>query len=372
MRGKAAGSEDIALEMRQRIETGLWQPGQRLPTERSLAEEFRVSRAQIQGAIDQLHGLGFIEQLPNCRPTVRDLQTPRRRRAKNGRDQVALWIHPNMEDLGAATILKGIRNSLGTVGYMAVIGCPESPQNQSEEAFLVALRKSSSVAGAIVWPGMENTVRAYQELATAGIPLVFVDREPPTPLQADMVATNNRRAARGAVQHLIGQGHRHIAIVSNTEDVSSVRDRIHGYRDALHEAGLEAPTAEPFRIPAGIGADAAERATEVIRSMLALGSRPTALFAVNDQVALHLYDAIHALGYRVPHDFSLIGFDWFMRWVPSGGHLTTVCQHFEEIGRIAVDLLLERIDSPPPHVARHIFVDAPLVDKGSTSPPALA
>ncbi len=50
---------------------------------------------------------------------------------------------------------------------MAVIGCPESPQNQSEEAFLVALKKSSSVAGAIVWPGMENTIRAYEELAAA-------------------------------------------------------------------------------------------------------------------------------------------------------------------------------------------------------------
>jgi len=234
------------------------------------------------------------------------------------------------------------------------------------------LRKSPSVAGAIIWPGIEDTVSAYRELSQNGMPFVFVDREPPAPLEADMVATNNRRAARTAVQHLIEQGHRHIAIVANSEDVSSVRDRIDGYRDALAAAGLEAPTADPFRIPTGIGADAAERAKEIVRSMQGLGSPPTAIFAVNDQVAMHLYDAIHVLGYRVPHDFSLVGFDWFMRWVPSGGHLTTVCQHFEEIGRIAVDLLLERIDSQAPYVARHIYVDAPLVDKGSTSPPAFA
>jgi LacI family transcriptional regulator len=89
---------------------------------------------------------------------------------------------------------------------------------------------------------------------------------------------------------------------------------------------------------------------------------------VNDQAALHLYDAATTIGLRIPSDLSIIGFDWSLRWVPSGGHITTVCQHFDDIGRIAVDRLLEKIGSHEDQVPRQILVEGSLIQKGSTSP----
>jgi DNA-binding LacI/PurR family transcriptional regulator len=362
----------IAAEIQRRINGGHLRPGQSLPSERHLAQEFRVSRAQIQSAIDKLQSLGLIEQSPNCRPRVRNQSNQKWRKPAPSRNQIALWIHPNAEDLGAATILKGIRRALGSSGYTTIIGCPGAPEHESEEEFLRSVSKCATVAGAIIWPSAGDTLKAYEDLGSSNIPFVLVDRQPPKPFQSDLVATNNRAAAKSAVDHLIELGHKRIAIVSNTEDVSSVQERIGGYRDALNGAGLAPIHAEPLRMPIGIGDDAVQQARLIVQRLIEERSTPTAIFAINDQIAMHLYDAITSKGLRIPTDFSLIGFDWFMRWVPSGGHITTVCQHFEEIGRIAVDLLFERIDSPTTRIARQVFIEAPLVLKGSTAPPSIA
>lgn len=352
-------------ELYDRIRSGALRAGSRLPSERQLADEFGVSRSQIQMAIVQLSSAGLIDQVPNCRPVVRDRNSLQRPRSTNRRNQVALWIHPNVEDLGASTILKSIRAALGSAGFSAIIGCPDSPDEESEESFLRTLARSTSVAGAIVWTNGGNIGEAYNDLISSNIPVVFVDREPTEEIRADVVSTDNRRAAITAVNHLVKLGHKNILAVLNNERVSSVNDRYQGYLQALSDADLQLRCG-PFTLPSGVNSAASEAADQLVKQLITTQDRPSAIFAINDQIAMHLYDAVLENGYSVPKDFSIVGFDWFLRWVPSGGHITTVCQHFEEIGRIAVDRLLERIGRPEPFVPRHVLVDAPLVIKGST------
>lgn len=364
-------SENILRELQERIERRELGPGQHLPSERHLAAEFRVSRANVQDAISRLEQMGLILRLPNCRPRVRREDESIGLAPRNGRDHIALWIHPNLEDLGAATILKGIRNALGAAGYKAVIGCPESPQQTSEGVFLQSLVYSPSVAGAIIWHnGGSDILSAYLELSNTRTPLVFVDREPPEPIRADLVCSDNRGAARRAVEHLLELGHRRIALVSNIEAVSSVRDRAEGYRDALEGAGIAIEPQLQFTLSDTVGAGACSEAQALVSQMLSLSEPPSAIFAVNDHVAMHVHEACKTLSVAIPQDLSLVGFDWFLRWLPAGGYLTTVCQHFEEIGRVAVDLLLQRLASPTPFIARRIYLEAPLVHKGSTASPS--
>lgn len=350
-----------------RINTGVWKAGTRIPSERELALEFNVSRAAVKQAIEFLEMKGLLDRSPNCRPTVHAAGSHKTRTAKSGRDQIAVWIPQSLEAPGAAAILQGIRQSLSAYRYSVVMGCPEGPNDLSELPFLESLTKTPSVAGAIILPSGNDTSRAYELLKKTNFPLVFVDREPNQSRDFDVVGTNNIQSAKLAVQHLIELGHRRIAMVTNHDLASSVRDRCDGYSLAMNAAGLSDFEVGTIKMPHGISEEASSRALEIVEQLMNQPDRPTAVFAVNDQCALHLFDAAKTVGYSIPDDLSLVGFDWSLRWVPSGGHITTICQHFADIGRIAVDRLLEKIGSHEEQVPRQILVEGTLVYKGSTT-----
>jgi len=356
--------------LRARIEQGLLPPGRALPAERHLATEFGVGRAVIRQAINELETLGLITQEPNCRPVVARRDGSNQKSTK--RDQIAVWISPDLQDFGASKMLEGIRTALGSKNHDLVIGCPHSKEpaevRQAVSQFIRSLMERPMAAGAILWavgdPALEPT---YQKLVDAGVPVVYIDREPPESVRADVVATNHRRAARAAARHLIELGHRTIAIASNDDRASSVRDRITGYREAMAEAGL------PWRpeLIYEICMESQDRlradSKAAVEHFTGLELPPTAILAVNDSIAMYLGEAIRHVGLRVPEDISLVGFDWVMRWTPSGGDLTTVAQPFDEIGQIAARCLLERISTRSTPVYRHILLEAPLVVKTSTA-----
>lgn len=371
---KRAGRAAIIAEIQSRINSGQFVTGQRLPSERLLATEFGVSRASVQGAIRELQEQGLLDRTPNCRPIVMGGSRSDSRIARPTKDQIAVWIYPTLDELGASTMLQGMRKTLGPAGYSLMIGCAESDDldkaQESEEPFLRSLAGKPSVAGAIVWQtGSRDFRGAYDSLVEAGIPLVFVDREPPEPILCDVVMSNNRRAARAAVRHLVDLGHRKIAMIVNREHVSSVEDRLDGYVSVLREAEI------PYREEYVIRLEFASRqiqhghANEVVNYILGLPDPPTAIFAVNDQLAMFVMDALTQRGVAIPEQISVVGFDWLLRWLPSGGNLTTVNQQFETIGRVAAERLLERISSTKQDPPRQILLDAPLVIRHSTAAP---
>ena len=149
------------------------------------------------------------------------------------------------------------------------------------------------------------------------------------------------------------------------DPVSSVRERQDGYKAALADANLpfesdlltftdmEGPTFE----------DAVKRS---IDRLLSLPTPPSAIFAVNDQIALRMFSALTTMGIRIPEQLSLVGFDGWLRWVPGGGYLTSAAQQFERIGHLATRILLERMRHGKPQAYRHIILEAPLIIKGST------
>ncbi len=371
---KPAGRAAIIAEIQTRIKTGVFVTGQRLPSERQLASEFGVSRASVQGAIQELQLIGVLDRTPNCRPIVLGGPIAGGAIPRPSKDQIAVWIYPTLSELGATTMLQGMRSSLGAAGYNMVIGCAESDDlakaQESEEGFLRSLSENSAIAGAMIWQtGGRDFAGAYESLVQAGIPLLFVDREPPEPILSDVVSSNNRRAARTAVKHLLDLGHRKVAMIINRERVSSVEDRLDGYASILREYGI------PLREDYIIRLDFASRqiqhadAQDIVGRVLGMPDPPTAIFAVNDQTAMFVMDAMTRRGIRIPDDLSIVGFDWLLRWLPSGGNLTTINQPFEAIGRVAAERLLERIRSRVQDPPRQILLDAPLVVRESTGRP---
>jgi len=290
---------------------------------------------------------------------------------KTGKPHIGIWLWPNTGDYAAASILKGIQSAdldqeVNLVIANAVGGDWDSFFD-SEARFLKSIAEDPQGAGLIIWYlGGHRNLEALQAVRDAGVPMVFVDRLPPSDFVSDFVGTHNAAAAQRGVQHLIEQGHRNIALISNIEPVSSVQEREEGYKRALRDAGI------PFRDEYVIRdlVDGPEGADSALNSCLNLDEPPTAIFAVNDHIALQVCDALRERKISIPHQMSVVGFDGLLRWVPGGGYLTTLLQDFEQIGRLAAEMVTQRMATGTPHAYRHVLIDAPLLDRGSTAPPA--
>lgn len=356
------------IELQARIESGTLTPGSRLPAERTLAEEFLVSRAIVRATIQKLVEDGLLDQKPNCRPTVRFTAAKAETARKTGR--IAVWMPSDDQDVGAPLILNGIRRVAAKAERQLVVTGHGNECSESIIEFLRSVQDDPEIDGLIIWTSDDPAlVPAYQKLIEADFPLVFIDRDPPEPIDADVVAVDHYRGARAATQHLLKLGHRQIAMIANDDRVSSVRERIDGYHSVLREAGV-APREELLTEVAWVhGRDLAASIENIVDHLLGLETPPTAVFAVNDQIAMYAQEAFARRGVRVPQEISLAGFDWFLRWLPSGGELTTVAQPFEEIGAAAASRLIERLRSSGPHVPHRLLLPARLVAKASTKTP---
>lgn len=145
-----------------------------------------------------------------------------------------------------------------------------------------------------------------------------------------------------AARHLVDLGHREIAVITGPWFTSSARDRVAGARRALTEAGLELP--DERLVSTGYGVEAGN---EAARALLAdAPSRPSAIFAANDNLAIGAIAAITALGLTVGRDVSIVGYNDIplARMLPVP--LTTVHTPFDQIASSALDLLDRPADHP--------------------------
>lgn len=355
----------IAERITELIHGGDLAHGHGLPSEREMASRFSVSRGVVRLALKQLTAHGVIESKANCRPIIRRT----RRSSRLGRRQICIWLWPNMADFAAATIMKGIQRAGIEDDVRLVVGHAQGGGwdsiYEAEARFLRNLADDPELNGAIIWLlGHERNLAPLEVLRRKGVPMVFIDRLPPTGFDADYVGTNNEAAAEAAVQHLIALGHRRIALLTNIDRCSTVREREAGYRRALKDNNI---AIDPNLILTD-SVDEPEGVQQLIAAALSLGERPTALFCINDHMAFQARDAITQRNIAVPQDMSIVGLDGILRWVPQGGNLTTLHQDFQRIGQIAADLVMERMTMGPPTAYRHILLDAPLIDNGSTAP----
>jgi DNA-binding LacI/PurR family transcriptional regulator len=171
---------------------------------------------------------------------------------------------------------------------------------------------------------------------------------------ADHVAVDNIAAASQMTAYLASLGRRRIAAIGaqHTAEGVSARLRLAGYRAALAEAGL--PDDPALVAPAGRWHRADGHAAML--SLLASGAEPDAVFCFNDTLALGALRALHEAGLRVPQDVAVAGYDGIddgRYCVPS---LTTVEPDTGQLGRLAVDLLAERLSTGAAQPPRELLI----------------
>jgi LacI family transcriptional regulator len=195
-----------------------------------------------------------------------------------------------------------------------------------------------------------------------GTPVVAVD--PHTgPSSLPSVHSDNLAGAITATGHLLELGHRRIGFLAGRPDLESARQREQGYRQALSEAGI---AVDPDLIR--VGDYELEMSQEPARQLLTLADRPTAVFAANDLSAMQTMHVARTLGLRVPGDVSVVGFDNIPESALIEPPLTTIDQSIQEMGRRAVELLIDVIDGATGRV-RQVTLPTRLVVRQSTGVP---
>ncbi len=156
------------------------------------------------------------------------------------------------------------------------------------------------------------------------------------------IRIDNRGAAKSMVNYLISLGHKRIGVISGLKDNPHAIDRLEGYKEALADAGIpfekDLIAEGDFTMWSGLNA---------AFQFCNMKNRPTAIFSMNDEMAIGAMQTLKSQGIRIPEDISVTGFDDIAYAKYSDPSLTTISQPAEEMGKMAMDMLLKVIEGEP-------------------------
>jgi LacI family repressor for deo operon, udp, cdd, tsx, nupC, and nupG len=194
-------------------------------------------------------------------------------------------------------------------------------------------------------------VNACESVSVDGIPYVNID---------------NAKAAEDAVDYLVSLGHKRIGVIAGNMQANSTLERLIGYKRALQKAGI---TYDESLIE--IGNYALAGAAEATRKLAAMSNRPTAIFAFSDEMGMSCLATLQRMGYRIPQDFSVMGFDNISYAEYCSPSLTTMAQPMTEIGIACMELLLPQLNGEPMSPVKRILPHTLVVRESTGLAPQL-
>jgi LacI family transcriptional regulator, repressor for deo operon, udp, cdd, tsx, nupC, and nupG len=277
------------------------------------------------------------------------------------RSMIVLVVVPDIANPFFSDVLRGIDETLSGGGYGLLIG--NLGQDRAREAQIVRIVQAGQVDGVLLLNGSVPADHAHS-LVETGIAMVAVCEAIPGS-GIPQVEVENRAAAREAVGHLVGLGHRSLGYIAGPPANILERERRAGFCEGLEEAGLTRRDACFWS--GNFGFVAGEQAAA---GYLACTRRPTAVFAANDEMAIGFIKGVRAAGLSVPRDVSVVGFDGiaFADYVEP--ELTTFRQPRRALGRRGAELLMRLLagEAIAPE-QMHIRLPVPLLARASSAPP---
>lgn len=272
------------------------------------------------------------------------------------RNNMLIFNVPSLKNPFYSPIIESSRRTAKRFGYNLVVN--ENPLGTDLQSFIDLIR-TSRAAGVIltnaIVPETVETIRQVvpvvtccESATTAGVPYVTVDDE---------------SASENAVKYLISLGRRRIALINGPAEFKYSKERYKGYRNALVSHGF----AIDDDIICAVGADMDyDIAVANVTRMLSQPGRPDAFFCISDVLACAAIKASLAAGLRVPQDVAVVGFDNIQFSRMMNPTITTVCQPFDQLGTLAVEMLVRVINGDDEHI-ESIHLGCELMIRESTS-----
>ncbi len=241
-------------------------------------------------------------------------------------------ILPDLYDSFFANCAHAVTTVAKERGYSVIITTSnEDPDTEYDEAEQM-LRWN--VDGLVVIPARFRRSRLTRALF-GKTPVVAFDRPVADPA-FDVVLVENSAGARRMVQHLIEHGHRRIGFMGLSRNLFTINARFLGYRRAMRDAGLKEN--------AFFGCDSQQDTLRAVKDKLRGANPPTAFFASNTLATRYVVAALLNLRVKMPNDLAFAGFDDFDLADLTAPPLTVVRQPTQEMGRVATNLLFDRIE----------------------------
>jgi LacI family transcriptional regulator len=233
-----------------------------------------------------------------------------------------------------------IEDDLGKVNYHLVI-CSTDEDTEKEKK-IIHLMREKQFDGIIVSSSQKKS-DDFKQLLREDYPFVLIDRKIKG-IKANFVGIDNHDSTYYAVQHLLKAGYKNIAAFAvSPAYVSSIKDRISGYMDALKDAGHTSTKKLLIEIPFDQVKQAVKK--EIIK-LTHPASKIDAIFAINNNIAVACLETFNELKIKMPNDVAFIAFDDIDAFKLTTPQVTAIDQPLEEICSQAVNILMQEIKKP--------------------------
>jgi LacI family transcriptional regulator, galactose operon repressor len=307
---------------------------------RMLNDPDKVNSETQKRVLTSIDALGFV---PKAEARARAMQ-------KNGRIGV---ITPFLTAPSFIQRLRGIANALSPKNIELVIYTIDSVDHL--QRYLFTLPLTGNLDGLIILSLPVCDTEA-QRLIDHELPTVLIEFPHP---KLNYVEIDDVKGGHMAATYLLSKGHLRIAFLGDTDlpeyAIHPVSLRLSGFRQALKEAGIDLSDALVRLAPY-----TQEQTRQAARELLSLSEPPTAIFAATDFQALGVLRAARQLNVKVPEQLAILGFDDLD--MAEYADLTTISQHLDESGRMAVEILLTHIESSSP-LPRHVQIPLDIIER---------
>lgn len=347
-------------------------------TEKSLSEDYNVSRITAKRAITELEQRGILYRKRGCGSFVSSGVT-----STNDIISVKSPVNPMNFSLllpydatksGLIDVVDIVNSELNAIGYSLAIYITNA--NTIKEKVSLKRLLLQETNGLIYYPFTnEIYLDELNGLILDGKPVIIIDKTTDCPYIHNIVSCNSE-GTRTLTEHLISLGHKNIVFLTNVpiEKASTVRDRFGGFLQAMREHGLPATKNSLISLngnieyPSNEDYTASDQLCRIVKQLY--NNKTTAIEAENDGIAYALLAACRQLSLRVPEDISICGFD-NTKWSQiSATCITTIVQDFAEMGKQISQLLIQSIDTPNIAIKK-ITIPVQMIVRASTDKPRL-
>ena len=310
---------------------------------RVLNSSTRVSESSRRKVMEAIDKLGFV---PKAEARANGLKNTRRIGVIT-----PFFTSPSFTDR-----LRGVATALSQTGYELVVYTVDSIDRL--QGYLAALPLTGNLDGLIII-SLPLDEDAANRLLSNQIETVLIEYTYP---EFSSIAINDFAGGELAADHLIELGHRHCAYVYFDDipkySIHPEVQRLAGYREKLAKHGIDLPDEYIKYVPVS-----RKGIREKLKELFELPVPPTAIFAPSDDLAIRVIHRAKELGFYTPQDLSVIGFDNID--IAEHIDLTTISQQLVDSGKMAVELLLNRLNKPN-RASQHLQIQVQLEKRGTT------